>query len=59
MAARLGPVWISEQEAGATELEVELPPHGLAPALMEALRAAARGELSLRSRRQRSTGGDA
>jgi RimJ/RimL family protein N-acetyltransferase len=59
MAARLGPVRIREQEAGATELEVELPPRGLAPALMEALRAAARGELRLWGRRPRSTGGDA
>lgn len=50
---RLGPVELHAREAGAVELEVELPRDGgVAQGLVEALRAAARGELRPRMPRR-------
>lgn len=50
MLERLGPVRVHGYEAGAVQLEVELPDLGLTPALKETLRAAGRGELHVRGR---------
>jgi RimJ/RimL family protein N-acetyltransferase len=49
----LGEVRFTEEEFGAVEVEIDLPAEGVAAALRRTIRAAARGELSLRPRRAR------
>jgi hypothetical protein len=46
----LGEVRFADEEFGAVEVEIDLPPEGVAAALRRTIRAAARGELSLRPR---------
>ena len=47
----LGDVRFETEELGAVEVEIDLPAEGVAAALMRTIKAAARGELSLRPRR--------
>ncbi len=49
----LGDVRFETEEFGAVEVEIDLPAEGVAAALMRTIKAAARGELSLRPRRTR------
>jgi RimJ/RimL family protein N-acetyltransferase len=46
----LGEVRIANEEYGAVEVEIDLPAEGVAAALRRTIRAAARGDLSLRPR---------
>ena len=46
----LGEVRFTDEEFGAVEVEIDPPREGVAAALRRTIRAAARGELSLRPR---------
>ena len=52
-ARRPGRRSFRDEEFGAVEVEIDLPAEGVAAALLRTIRAAARGELSLRPRRTR------